>query len=123
MPATVDSSSQASQDVMLRFHEAFNSHDVSRVMALMTADCIFENTYPPPDGQRLEGADAVRGFWIQLFSESPQAVFEVEEAFAIGDRGVLRWRYSWSPAGHIRGIDVFRIRDGLVAEKLSYVKG
>ncbi|MBS1243923.1 MAG: hypothetical protein H6R41_460, partial [Deltaproteobacteria bacterium] len=24
---------------------------------------------------------------------------------------------------HIRGVDVFRVRDGKVAEKLSYVKG
>jgi ketosteroid isomerase-like protein len=24
---------------------------------------------------------------------------------------------------HLRGIDVFRVRDGRVAEKLSYVKG
>jgi hypothetical protein len=26
-------------------------------------------------------------------------------------------------AGHIRGVDVFRLRDGKVAEKLAYVKG
>ena len=25
--------------------------------------------------------------------------------------------------GHIRGVDVFRVRGGKVAEKLSYVKG
>ena len=37
-------------------------------------------------------------------------------------RVVQRWRYSWVD-GHVRGIDVFRVRDGLVSEKLSYVKG
>jgi hypothetical protein len=26
-------------------------------------------------------------------------------------------------AGHVRGVDAFRVRDGKVAEKLSYVKG
>ena len=40
----------------------------------------------------------------------------------IDDRVVQRWRYSWAD-GHVRGVDVFRIRDGKVAEKLSYVKG
>jgi len=25
--------------------------------------------------------------------------------------------------GHVRGADIFRVRDGRVAEKLSYVKG
>jgi hypothetical protein len=40
----------------------------------------------------------------------------------MADRVVQRWRYAWFD-GHIRGVDVFRIRDGLVCEKLSYVKG
>jgi len=34
--------------------------------------------------------------------------------------------YSWvkdGTRGHVRGVDVFRVRAGLVAEKLSYVKG
>jgi len=25
--------------------------------------------------------------------------------------------------GHVRGVDVFRVREGKVAEKLAYVKG
>jgi hypothetical protein len=32
------------------------------------------------------------------------------------------WCYSWD-GGHVRGVDMFRVRDGKVAEKLSYVKG
>ena len=48
--------------------------------------------------------------------------FEEEEAFSAGDRVVQRWRYTWN-GGHVRGVDVFRVRDGKVAEKLSYVKG
>jgi hypothetical protein len=35
---------------------------------------------------------------------------------------VQLWRYSWAD-GHVRGVDVIRVRDGKVAEKLSYVKG
>ena len=106
-----------------RFHDAFNRHDVDAIMALMTDDCIFENTYPPPDGERYEGQAAVRAFWERLFTESPQAHFEVEDSFAADDRGVIRWRYRWSSTGHIRGVDIFRIRNGKIAEKLSYVKG
>jgi steroid delta-isomerase-like uncharacterized protein len=110
-----------------QFHDAFNRHDVDQVMALMTDDCVFENTYPPPGGARLEGAAAVRACWEQLFRESPEAHFAVEELFAAGDRAVLRWRYSWkasdSTSGYVRGVDIFRVRDGKVAEKLSYVKG
>jgi ketosteroid isomerase-like protein len=108
--------------VIERFNEAFNRHDVDAVMALMTDDVIFENTYPPPDGERFTGQAAVRGFWERFFAGAPNARFESEDQFAAGDRAVVRWRYSWGD-GHIRGVDVFRVRDGKVAEKLSYVKG
>ncbi len=113
--------------VIQQFHDAFNRHDVPAIMALMTDDCIFENTYPPPDGERFQGQAAVRAFWEHLFAGSPQAHFEIEDSFASHHRGVIRWRYAWANAdgspGHVRGVDVFRVRDGKVAEKLSYVKG
>jgi len=109
-----------------RFNPAFNDHDVDAVMAAMTDDCIFEDT-SPPDGQRHEGNEAVRAAWKELFASSPDARFEAEEIFVAGDRCVVLWRYvfvaSDPSAGHLRGCDVFRVRDGKVAEKLVYVKG
>ncbi len=105
-----------------RFNEAFNRHDVDAVMALFTDDCIFENTSPAPDGERHVGQDAVRAFWEQFFAASPQAHFTAEDIFASNDRVCVRWRYDWGE-GHVRGVDVFRVVDGRVAEKLSYVKG
>jgi len=64
-------------------------------------------------------ADLMRNEFLR---GAPAARFELEELFACGDRCTTRWRYSWGD-GHIRGVDVFRVRDGKVAEKLSYVKG
>jgi ketosteroid isomerase-like protein len=96
-------------------------------MALMTDDCVFENTWPAPDGERYEGQTAVRGFWERLIADSPAAQFELEELFAAGDRATQLWRYTWVDSqgvpGYIRGVDVFRVRDGKVAEKFAYVKG
>jgi uncharacterized protein (TIGR02246 family) len=112
--------------IVQRFNEAFNRHDVDAVMALMTEDCVFENTRPRPDGERYQGQAAVRGFWEQFFARSPDARFDAEEVFATGDRCVVRWVYHWvrdGEPGHVRGVDLFRVRDGRVAEKLSYVKG
>jgi ketosteroid isomerase-like protein len=105
-----------------RFNDAFNRHDVDAVMALMTDDVVFENTSPPPEGDRYEGQAAVRAFWKSFFTGSPRAHFVAEDTFAAGDRCTVRWHYSWGD-GSIRGVDVFRVRDGKVAEKLSYVKG
>jgi ketosteroid isomerase-like protein len=104
------------------FNRAFNLHDVDAVMALMTDDVVFENTSPPPDGERYEGQAAVRAFWERFFAGSPLAHFDAEEMFAAGDRCTVLWRYSWGN-GHVRGVDVFRVREGKVAAKFSYVKG
>ena len=110
-----------------RFNDAFGRHDVEGIMRSMTDDCVFENTCPPPEGERHEGQGPVREFWVRFFQSSPGAAFETEEIFAAGDRGVVRWLYRWTDrdgkAGHVRGVDLFRIRGGKVAEKFSYVKG
>lgn len=109
------------------FNDAFARHDVDAVMAVMGEDCVFENTWPPPDGERHVGQAAVRRFWDTFFRENPSAAFETEEVFAAGSRCVVRWVYRWrrpdGASGHVRGVDLFRVRDGKVLEKLSYVKG
>ena len=111
----------ATRAAVTRFAEAFDRQDVDAVMAAMTDDCVFETT-APPDGLRHEGKVAVRAAWTAFFRESAGAVFEAEELLVSGDRAVVRWRYAWD-CGHVRGVDVFRVRDGRVAEKASYVKG
>ena len=110
-----------------RFLDAFARHDVDGVMAAMSEDCVFENTWPPPDGERHVGQAAVRRFWERFFRETPSAAFETEEMFAGGARCVVRWLYRWrnadGSAGHVRGVDILRVQAGKVVEKLSYVKG
>jgi ketosteroid isomerase-like protein len=112
---------------LARFNAAFAAQDVDAVMALMTEDCVFESTAPAPDGRRHEGAAAVRAVWEELFAGTTDVSFTEEESFVCRDRAVVRWRYGWTGPdgrpGHVRGVDVIRLRDGKVCEKLSYVKG
>lgn len=125
MSAT-DPVSLSTIDTIDRFNDAFNRHDVDAIMSLMTDDCLFDDTRPAPDGTAYHGADAVRDRWHALFERSPHARFETEEMIAMGEHCVVRWVYHWlreGTAGHVRGVDVFRVRDGRVAEKRSYVKG
>jgi ketosteroid isomerase-like protein len=107
--------------VVQSFGEAWAGHDLDAALAMVTDDCVFDATGPAPDGVRHVGPDAIRAAWQPIF-EDVASTFEEEEIFAAGDRVVQRWRYNWE-GGHVRGVDVFLIRDGLVAEKLSYVKG
>ncbi len=112
---------------LARFSAAFGSGDVDAIMARMTQDCVFESTGPAPDGQRHEGQVAVRAVWDELFGNTQNAKFTDEDTFLSGHRALVRWRFTWTnddgSEGHVRGVDVIRLRDGLVAEKLSYVKG
>ncbi len=73
-----DAETRATLEVISRFNDEFNRHDVDGVMALMTADCVFENTLPAPDGERFEGTAAVRTFWRRFFQSTPGARFETE---------------------------------------------
>ena len=118
---------EVSTRVVLEFDEAFNRHDVAGMMQLMSDDCIFENTDPAPDGTAYSGKAVVTDFWQDFFRASPQAHIEIEEIFGFGERCIMRWRYSWVDSagkrGHVRGVDVFRVRNGSIQEKLSYVKG
>jgi ketosteroid isomerase-like protein len=123
----IDPATAATLAAVDRFNAAFDRRDVDAVMAAMTDDCLFENTWPSPDGERYEGAPAVRAFWERFFAASPAARFEEEARFAAGDHCVVRWVYRWAPddgaPGHVRGVDLFCIRDGRVQEKRSYVNG
>ena len=105
---------------------AVNARDVEAFLALMTDDIVWEST-SPPDGERHEGKAAVRAGGEAFFSGSPNARFENEEIVAAADRAFARWAYhrvdEAGNAGHVRGIDVYRFRDGKIAEILSYVKG
>jgi hypothetical protein len=103
------------------FGNAWAAHDLDAALVLVTDDCVFEATGPAPDGMRHVGPAAIRRAWEPIFSD-PSSQFTAEETFSVGDRVVQQWRYDWD-GGHVRGVDVFRVRDGKVAEKLSYVKG
>jgi ketosteroid isomerase-like protein len=124
--AQQDPQSAATIELIRRVDEAVNRRDVDAMMVLLTDDIVWDTT-TPPDGERFEGKSAVRAAGEAFFKASPQAAFENEEIVALGDRAFQRWTYRWTDQdgkqGHVRGVDLYRVRDGKVAEILSYVKG
>jgi len=108
-------------EVVEAFGTAWANHDLEGALAMITDDCLFDATGPAPDGTRCVGVDAIRAAWAPIFADTSSR-FEDEETFHAEDRIVQRWRYAFE-GGHVRGVDLFRVRDGKVAEKLSYVKG
>jgi ketosteroid isomerase-like protein len=110
------------RDTIERFHDALNRRDLDALDDLITDDCVFDATSPAPDGTRHTGRQAVLDAFLAFFADSQTTHFEVEEMFGAGDRVVVRWLYNWAD-GHVRGVDVIRVRAGRVAESLAYVKG
>jgi ketosteroid isomerase-like protein len=113
--------------VVLDFNEAFNRHDIEGMMQLVSDDCVFEHMEPAPDGAVYNRKEAATQFWHDFFNEYPQVHVEIEDIFGHSIRCVLRWRYDWvDKAGdkrHIRGVDIYQVKNGIICEKLSYVKG
>jgi ketosteroid isomerase-like protein len=117
---------QATRAALDRFNDAFNRHDADALAACLTDDTVFEDTSPAPDGRRIEGKAAVVEFWRGWFARNADAKFDAEDVIVSGDRATVLWIYRKVRNGepwHIRGVDVFKVRDGKVAAKLAYVKG
>jgi ketosteroid isomerase-like protein len=117
---------QLTRTAIENFNEAFNGHDADGLAALLTDDTVFEDTAPAPDGRRIQGKAAVVEFWRGWFAHNLDARFEAEEIIVSGSRATVRWVYRKMRNGqpwHLRGVDIFTVRDGKVAAKLAYVKG
>ncbi len=82
-------------ELVARFNDALNSRDADAMMRLMTEDCVFENTFPAPDGTRHAGQKSVHAFWEDFFRSLSEPHIESEEIFALDNRCVM--------VGHICG--------------------
>ena len=117
---------EAAVRTVLAFIEAFNRHDVNTMLQLLSSDCVFENSAPAPDGTRYIGHESLTQFWQGFFIDSPHVRLHIEEIFGLGNRCILRWRCEWGQEDgdqeHLRGVDIYQVREGLICEKLSYTK-
>jgi ketosteroid isomerase-like protein len=124
--SALDAASDQTRATVERFNDAINRQDIAVVAELLDDNTLFENTNPPPDGSRIEGKAAVLAFWEKWFANNAGARFEAEELIVAGDRCTVRWIYRKTRDGkpwHLRGVDVFTVRNGRILAKLSYVKG
>ena len=124
MPSST--TTETSVELVTRFERNFNTYDVDALMADMTDDCVFEHVAPASVSfGRHEGQTAVRAVWESLAAHFPDYQFELDDIFGAGDRCACRWTLRWRQpeggSGMARGVDIFTVRDGKIAEKLTYV--
>ncbi|MBB6349789.1 nuclear transport factor 2 family protein [Nonomuraea muscovyensis] len=110
-------------EVIDRFNRAFTEHSAAVLTDLVGDDCVMETIQPAPDGARYQGRTACLEFW-QALAEDRDVRFEPEEVVVAGDRATIRWRYHFGPgpADSVRGVNLMRVRAGLIVEALGYSK-
>ena len=114
-------------ELLDRFADAWNRHDLDALMSMMTHDCVFEaSAGPDVNGQRSEGTQAVRAAFVAVFETFPDAHWARPRHFIAGDRGVSEWTFSGTHLDgrrvEVAGCDLFAFRDGRIAVKNSYRK-
>jgi ketosteroid isomerase-like protein len=117
---------EATLALITRFESGFNTRDVDALMADMTEDTVFEHVAPAAASLgRHEGQAAVRAVWESLDEHFPGFDLQAVDIFAAEDRAACQWTLRWQlpdgGEGFLRGADLFRVRDGKIAEKLTYV--
>jgi len=107
--------------------EAFNLHDIDKVMSFFDADCSLDMPRgPDPHGNRYTGLDAVRRGLLTRFETTPDVHYGQIEHFVSGDTGISKWLLTGTTRSGenvcVRGCDFYTFRDGKVVRKDSYWK-
>ena len=110
--------------MMERLREAINAHDASRLASLIAAD--YRSAQPVHPSRGFGGSAQVLENWSSVFEGVPDFVGELVASSVEGD---TEWG-EWSWHGHhtdgspfaMRGVTIFRVRDGLVVEGRLYME-
>jgi ketosteroid isomerase-like protein len=108
--------------------EAFNAHDLDRIMEFFVHDCVLQTPRgPQPWGTRFVGHAAVREGLAQRFEGIPNVHYGDDEHWVCGEHAVSRWLLTGTAITgehvRVRGCDLFDVDpDGRIRRKDSYWK-
>jgi len=106
---------------------AFNAHDLDRIMEFFAEDCSLDTPRGPDAwGRRYVGKAAVREGLAGRFAGLPDVHYSEDRHFGSGNMVVSEWLLTGTtPAGEqvrVRGCDHLEFREGKVVRKDSYWK-
>jgi ketosteroid isomerase-like protein len=109
--------------------DAFNAHDLDRVMSFFAEDCILEMPRgDKPWGARFEGKAKVREALAGRFAGLPDVHYGDAEHYVdeAARTGMSKWLLTGTTREgvrrEVRGCDFYSFRDGRVVRKDSYWK-
>jgi hypothetical protein len=119
----------AGEDSLRDLLDAFNAHDLDRIMTFFTDDCVLETPRgAEPFGTRFVGAAAVREGLAGRFAGIPDVHYGQDEHWMCGSsHAVSRWLLTGTTTTgerlRVRGCDLFDLApDGRIVRKDSYWK-
>jgi ketosteroid isomerase-like protein len=111
-----------------RVLDAFNAHDLDRIMSHFSEDCVFESPRGPDRwGRRFVGKDEVRRGLGARFEGIPDVSYGDGDHFVSGNRGVSEWTLTGTTVEgeriDVRGCDLWTFGDdGKIVRKNSFWK-
>jgi ketosteroid isomerase-like protein len=117
----------ASIAVLKAICEAFNAHDLDRIMGFFPDDAVLEMPRgPDPWGRRFVGAAAVREGLAARFKGLPDVHYGNDSHHVDGDMGISQWTVTGTMASgeriEARGCDFYSFRGDKIAKKDSFWK-
>ncbi len=118
---------QPTTETLQAFSDAWNAHDLERLMSFMSDDCIF-HAVAGPDlfGRTFRGRDEVRAGFEMAWKAFPDAAWLDPVHFVCGDRGVTESTFCGTRTDGVRVearmVDVFTFADGKIAVKNAFRK-
>jgi ketosteroid isomerase-like protein len=109
--------------------EAFNAHDLDRIMDFFADDCVLEMPRgDKPWGKRSEGKTEVRKALAARFEGLPDVHYGDDQHYVdeAANTGMSKWRLTGTTRNgvhrDVNGCDFYTFRDGKVIRKDSYWK-
>ncbi len=116
------------EKALAKWNQAWDAHDLGRVMELFHKDILFENW----TGGRVQGKEVLQKAWEGWFQNHRGFRFIGEDTFIDeSEQKVLyQWTLEWpssekgyqGQAEKRRGLDVMHFKDGKIIRKSSYSK-
>ena len=114
--------------LLVEHTDAWNSHDIERLMRLFADDCVFDASGGPECyGRRFGGQAQVRAAFADVLDSMPDANWGDGRHFVISDDyGVSEWRLTGTLLDGSRldvlGCDFLTVRDNKIVRKNSFRK-
>ncbi len=109
------------QELAVRYGAAWAAHDLDAIMALHTDDTVF---HLHGDAEPAVGLTATREAFATAMEQWPDIRFERKRVHIGSGHFVSEYEMTATQAGRevvCDGVDVFSVRDGLVARKDTYL--